>query len=305
MSIREFAFQSYHRLRHSIDFFRNETSLSDFVPRGHYHSPLPDIEQSCRFIECAMDHSTTNGLLGIRLNKEDQKLLIEQMTGFASEFDWPAAKSGSRRFHTGQGWFNVADSFVLYAMLRLLHPGRIVEIGSGFSSALMLDAREYKSIENVNLVFIDPHPQRLQALLKPSDVAAVDLIERELQTVSSNVFDMLLAGDILFVDSSHISRSGSDLNHIIFEILPKLSPGVWIHFHDIFWPFEYPAEWIRRGRSWNEAYLLRAFLMFNDDFEVAFWAPYAALIDADRVTMHLSAFKLQEGQSIWIRRVPR
>lgn len=303
MSIRKFASQSYHRLRHSIDFFRYETSLSEFVPRGHYHSPLPDIEKSCRFIEHAVRLSPTDRLPGVALNMEDQKLLIEQMARLASEFDWPEAKSERRRFHTAQNWFNVADSFVLYAMLRLLQPRKVIEIGCGFSSALMLDAREYKPIKEIKFVFIDPYPQRLQTLLKSSDAAAVELIDTEVQAVSTDVFGTLSAGDILFIDSSHVSRPGSDLNHIIFEILPRLAPGVWIHFHDIFWPFEYPADWIRRGFSWNEAYLLRAFLMFNHDFEVAFWAPYAAAIDADRVNMHLSAFTLQQGQSIWIRRV--
>lgn len=302
MSIKQFMAQSYHRVRHSIDFFCNETSLSGFFPRGHYHSPLPDIEQSSEFVKRAMRKSVIEGLPGVRLHAEDQNRLIERMVGLSSEFDWPELKSSGRRFLTNQGWFNIADSFVLYAMLRLLCPKRVVEVGSGFSSALMLDAREYKLAANTEFVFIDPYPQRLQSLLNPNDALAVELIVRPVQDVSFDVFESLVDGDILFIDSSHVSRPGSDLNHIIFEILPKLASGVWIHFHDVFWPFEYPEDWIRRGFSWNEAYLLRAFLMFNSDFEVAFWAPYAAALNLNCIGSSLMRFDLQHNASIWIRR---
>ena len=80
--------------------------------------------------------------------------------------------------------------------------------------------------------------------------------------------DQLRANDILFIDSSHVSKAGSDLNHIVFELLPRLQPGVLVHFHDIRYPFEYPREWFALGLWWNEAYLLRAFLQYNTAFQI-------------------------------------
>jgi hypothetical protein len=293
----------YRRLRHAITYFRHETALSDFTPRGHYHSPLPAIEPGARFAADAMRRGASAGLPGMRLNADGQRELVGKMIGLAGEFDWPASRSPDRRFYTHQDWFNVADAFVLYAMLRLLHPRRVIEIGSGFSSALLLDEREREPLSNLELVFVDPNPQRLLGRLRPGDRESIELIAAPVQDAPARVFASLAAGDILFVDSSHVSRAGSDVNHLLFEILPALPVGVWVHFHDIFWPFEYPPDWIRRGLAWNEAYLVRAFLMYNADFEVAFWAPYAAAIDEDRVRSKLARFELHAGQSIWIRRV--
>ena len=88
------------------------------------------------------------------------------------------------------------------------------------------------------------------------------------QNVKLIEFEKLEPNDLLFIDSSHISKIGSDLNYLLFEVLPSLKPGVIIHFHDILYPFEYPYEWIEKGIYWNEAYLLKAFLMHNKNYEI-------------------------------------
>ena len=88
--------------------------------------------------------------------------------------------------------------------------------------------------------------------------------------MSVDTFKSLEKDDILFVDSSHVSKVGSDTHYLFFEVMPTLSSGVLVDVHDIFWPFEYPADWIREGRAWNEAYLLRAFLSFNPAFKIIF-----------------------------------
>src|SRR5690606_22964232 len=87
-------------------------------------------------------------------------------------------------------------------------------------------------------------------------------------------FDRLEADDILFIDSTHVAKTGSDVNYILFEILPRLKSGVLIHFHDVFYPFEYPRDWVFAGRNWNEDYLLRAFLMYNPAFEIILFSHY-------------------------------
>jgi len=100
------------------------------------------------------------------------------------------------------------------------------------------------------------------------------IIGDTVQSVPLDTFKKLQAGDILFVDSTHVSKTGSDVNHILFEILPVLNPGVIIHFHDIFYPFEYPKEWVLRGYNWNEDYILRAFLMYNNAYEIKLFPDY-------------------------------
>jgi hypothetical protein len=94
------------------------------------------------------------------------------------------------------------------------------------------------------------------------------------QEVNIETFEKLNPGDFLFVDSTHVVKTGSDVNYIIFEILPKLKSGVIIHFHDIFYPFEYPKDWVFMGRNWNEDYFLKAFLMYNKDFEIMLFSHY-------------------------------
>ena len=108
------------------------------------------------------------------------------------------------------------------------------------------------------------------------------------QDVDLAVFEALGPGDILFIDSSHVAKVGSDVNHLVFEILPRLSPGVYVHFHDMFYPFEYPEDWILgEGRYWNEDYLLRAFLQFNGSYAIAVWDHFLWLRFGDRIAVSM------------------
>jgi predicted O-methyltransferase YrrM len=153
-------------------------------------------------------------------------------------------------------------------MMRYNKPRCIVEIGSGFSSAVMLDTLDERNEGMTSLIFIEPYPDRLKSLLRDTDYQRCRIAEQRVQDVDTGIFSALEPGDILFVDSSHISKVGSDLNFILFNILPLLKAGVVIHFHDICYPFEYPRDWIYNGIFWNEAYLLRAFLMNNERYKV-------------------------------------
>src|SRR5207253_2690994 len=153
-----------------------------------------------------------------------------------------------RRFHFSQDWYMEADSITLYSMLRLFRPRHIVEVGSGFSSALMLDVDERFFEKQTRLTFIEPYPDRLYSLLTASDRMHARILRQPVQN-TLNVFSEMEAGDFLFIDSSHVSKIDSDVNFIFFEILPRLPVGTFVHFHDIFWPFEYPADWIAQGAA--------------------------------------------------------
>ena len=121
---------------------------------------------------------------------------------------------------------------------------------------------------------------------------------------------LMRENDILFVDSSHVAKTQSDVVHLLFKILPSLNKGVIIHFHDILWPFEYPRLWLDDGRAWNEAYFLRAFLQFNSAFRILYFNSMMEnrLSDFLRSTMPLAmktpSSRLTPGNtSLWIRKV--
>ena len=122
------------------------------------------------------------------------------------------------------------------------------------------------------------------------------------------LIDELQAGDLLFIDSSHIVKTGSDVHFELTEILPRLAPGVVVHFHDMFYPFEYPQRWVsQENHSWNETYFLHAFLMFNPAFRIEFWNHYVATQMRDEV-LRLSPgpgkrFLINPGGGLWLRRV--
>ena len=147
-------------------------------------------------------------------------------------------------------------------MIRTIQPKRVVEIGSGYSSAALLDINEREFGGRIEYVIVDPEPTLLLELVSTEhhDDNEFLLVAEEVQDVGGEQFAILEAGDVLFVDSTHVSKIDRDVNHLLFRILPLLQAGVYIHFHDIYYPFEYPPEWIFQGRAWNEAYLLRAFL---------------------------------------------
>ncbi len=124
-----------------------------------------------------------------------------------------------------------------------------------------------------------------------------------MQNVGLDVFAALGPGDILFVDSSHVLKTGSDVCYELFDILPVLQPGVMVHFHDIFYHFEYPAPWVvEERRSWNEIYALRAFLMYNSAFEVVFFNNYFMKRFPEIAGDPATPFARNEGGGLWLRK---
>ena len=143
---------------------------------------------------------------------------------------------------------------------------------------------------------------RLLGLLSAADREHTTLIQEPIQRVKIAEIERLDQNDLLFVDSSHVSKIGSDVNHIVFEILPALRPGVIVHFHDIHWPFEYPEDWVMLGRAWNEAYLVRAFLQFNDSFEILFFNSLMQRRQPEVFERMLPSANETRGSSLWLRR---
>jgi hypothetical protein len=176
-------------------------------------------------------------------------------------------------YSPNNSFYEQGDAICLASFLRELKPKRYIEIGNGFSSACALDTIDSFDL-GTKCLFIDPYPTRL-----PYRLGSHRSIQARVQDVPLTFFDQLEQSDILFIDSTHILKTGSDLHYELFQILPRLRPGVFIHFHDIFYPFEYPPEWaIEQNRSWNEAYALRAFLHETSRYKIEFWNNYLSKI---------------------------
>ncbi len=238
-----------------------------FVEPGHYYSPIVDTEELKK-----SGFSELRGrdeLAGVSLDFNSMEQLFDAAMHAQADLDFPEEKTSGYRYYSKNEMFSIGDARILAGMIRLHKPKRIIEVGSGFSSAVILDTLNRESDEKTSVTFIEPHTERLMGLLSDQDKRRVEIIESGIQEVPLSTFDILEAGDILFLDTTHISKTGSDVNHEVFHILPRLKSGVIVHFHDVFADFEYPDIWIfDHNRSWNELYVLRAFLMYNNAFYV-------------------------------------
>ncbi len=165
-------------------------------------------------------------------------------------------------------WFRSVDAEVLYSLLRRYQPANVVEVGSGFSTRLMRRAIKDGKLAT-KVISIDPHPNTsVQPYADEYIRAAVEDVD------PAKILNLLSAGDVLFIDSSHTVKTGGDIPYLFLDILPRLGAGVFIHVHDIFLPFDYPEEWVLEDCGWNEQYLVHAFLSYNETFEILWPASY-------------------------------
>jgi predicted O-methyltransferase YrrM len=271
-------------------------------PPGHYYSPVVDPLEAVkrvRFGEPVAPHR----LKGLRYPVEAIVAFWHAHRDLILQTAFPQHKTSGVRYYWHNHIFPASDAAILRAIMLRSKPRRIVEVGSGFSTACMLDTLDEGRLTQLEFTCIEPYPERLYGLLWEEDRARVRIIDQPVQEVPLELFAGLEDGDILFIDSTHVLKTGSDVHHELFEILPSLQAGVLIHFHDIHYPFEYPRGWICDiGRSWNEVYALRAFLMYNDTFQIVFHGSYFAAWHAELVHEARRLFARSPGGSIWLRK---
>jgi predicted O-methyltransferase YrrM len=271
-----------------------------FAPPGHFYSPLPDQALVKRSYDVVVRPDRME-LPGIDLRVEQQLALLAELAPLAADFQFPVDRAASHRFYSGNFYFAEGDARIAFAMLRRANPRRIVEIGAGFSSALILDTAERLLPRLTDYVCAEPDPSRLYDLLRSNDAGRLRIVP-SFDALPNEVFSALERDDVLFIDSSHVVKFGSDVARLVFEILPRLAPGVLVHFHDIFWPFEYPREWYAQGRAWNEAHFIRAFLMFNTGFVIEYFNHYVASKHREAVERAIPRCLSNPGGSLWLRR---
>jgi predicted O-methyltransferase YrrM len=288
------------------------TPLLDLQARGYhfhrrdYYSPDNDLDFLARNKDLWQGRPLP---AGIAWNLQGQLELLREIAPYVKELhdvpSDPPARAPLAQYHWNNDFWRGTDAFVHYALLRHLKPRRLVEIGCGWSSLLMARAlarNEAEGTPSASVHQIEPYPRRELMEALPDHWTVEETI---LQRASLAAVERLRANDVLFYDGSHVAKVASDVNWFMFELLPRVSPGVLVHVHDVFWPGDYPEPWIfERGQTWNEQYVLQAFLMFNSEFEVlmanaALVAEHAAEV---QTLLTIAPEPISIGGSVWLRR---
>jgi len=252
----------------------------NIVKRSDYYSTLPVIDEIER-TRARWDRPSR--LVGLDVDVPRlEKNLAELADVWEDEFSRTA---GDHRQNSAAGFgpgYPAFDARTLYYMLREHKPSRYLEVGSGLSTfyASLAGARNRDEGSPLSISCIEPYPY--DAL---RTVEGIELVEAFVQDVPIDRFEQLEAGDVLFIDSSHALKIDSDVAFLFLEALPRLKPGVFVHIHDVHFPFNgpYPADtWLFGERwpvYWNEAMVVQAFLTFNTSFEMLLSTPLVRYAD--------------------------
>ncbi len=275
--------------------------------RKHFYLPIPDID------DIKQDYwVTVSDLAGLDMNDIEALQFLDNvlpiyLDEFRSKFsiEKPA---DSKLFYLINGSYMAIDAHVYYTMIRHFKPRRILEIGAGNSTFLggvaCLENKRETGLP-VDYTAIDPYPQ---SILEKGVPGLSRLMETKLQDMDMSIFTSLEANDILFIDSSHVFRSGNDVEYEYLEILPRLAPGVLVHIHDISLPKRYPRVYFDSQLYWNEQYLLQAFLAFNSRFKILWPGNYMMLKYPERVCRAIPEYHtmrqhypMSEPTAFWMR----
>lgn len=255
-------------------FFRNYTSrfpktsqrlksIGIFPISNHYYEPLFDINVLRKPL------SSERELPGIKINKQQQLYSLEKLN-YADEIkrlNWDKMPNHKLDFYLGNGAFESGDAEFLYQFIRYYKPKRIIEIGSGNSTKVMLSAIRANELEygqKTDLICIEPFENPWL-----ESFPQIQLIRQRIENLNMNWSIELSSGDLLFIDSSHIIRPQGDVLEEFLRIIPSLAKGVFIHVHDVFTPRDYLESWIANEvRFWNEQYLLEALLTHTNRYQV-------------------------------------
>jgi Methyltransferase domain len=284
-----------------LNSFRALQRLGINVTPNHFYWPIPDVA------ELENREWPISGPLSFDFHFERQVHFLRKISSaYRSEWEFPEeASDHSGGYHYNNGFFETVDAEVAYSLVREYKPSKIIEIGSGFSTRVLSAALQSNQLEGLGgeLITIDPIPERLPV---NGFSNRVTLIPKRVQDVGLDLFQCLGKNDILFIDSSHVVATGSDVVREYLEILPSLRSGVLVHVHDIFLPSDYPRNMVLKNLCfWSEQYLLQAFLTFNSSFEVL-WSSsamqtfYSQAVEAAFPRWQGSYLRLPQSSRRWV-----
>jgi predicted O-methyltransferase YrrM len=270
----------------------------DLVRRDIY-TPIPEVPPGDAGV-----WTQPISLVGVDLDpKASFELLETELAPYLEEFEAPADRGVGSGFYVWNGYYQSVDAEVLYAMIRSLKPRRVLEIGSGYSTLVTAAAcaRNAADRRPAEFVTVDPEPRIPLG-------APLGLTRREhvrAQELPLERFLVLDRNDVLFIDSSHTVKLGSDVNFLVFEVLPRLRPGVVVHIHDVFLPYDYPRSWYEKGMFVAEQYLVHAFLIWNAGYQILFAAHAAMRSDRARLEAAIPSLKARADHNpaaLWLIR---
>ncbi|MCF2529264.1 class I SAM-dependent methyltransferase [Yinghuangia soli] len=229
--------------------------LGVLVSPRHYYASAPDLRA---LAGTRAVWAPASELPGIDVDLDAQATwLRDTCTPFAAEYE--GGRAYQEAAHLGPG-YGFVEAQALHGILRALRPRRYLEVGSGVSTRLALAALDRNAADGHPgaVTCVEPYPHAWLA----AD-PRVDLHRAPVQTVGTDPFTALEAGDVLFVDSSHVVKAGSDVNFLVLEVFPRLAPGVVVHVHDIYLPYDYQRDLLDTPFHWAETSLVRAYLTHN------------------------------------------
>ncbi len=277
-----------------VRLFELAESMGMHIMPDHFYEPVPNT------LALNQEAWQVYDARGMELDGEKQLDLLREMAEFIREMEdtpheMPAAGC---QYYFNSPSFCPTDAVFYYAVLRYFRPQRVFEIGCGHST--LVAARAAAKNGGMELTCVEPYPAEY---LKKDLGISCRLIIKKVQELPLDTFQQLQANDVLFIDSSHVSKIGSDVNYLLLRVLPLLNPGVIVHFHDIFLPDEYPEHWIKEKKIfWNEQYLLHAFMLFNADYEVLLANHYLGKYHKPQLQRLMPKAPSHGGGSFWIRR---
>ena len=234
-------------------------------PPGHFYSPVVDVNDT-HAIEAVRSRTCAPVPAGVQIDPEQMTMRIERWAEHPQPFPFPRNQSSGYRFYFDNPFFGCHDARALFSILMEFRPRRVVEVGCGFSSGLLLDVNERFFEGRLDITLIDPSLDRLSSTFEWLRSPGACLLNQKVQDVPLDVFDRLEANDILF-------------------------------------PFEYLEDWVlKEKRSWNEAYLIHAFLQFNPAFKVIYWSNFAWHRLHEALARLMPLCLENEGGSLWLQR---
>ena len=281
----------------------------NFARTRDFYSPLPVIGALERRADRWKRPSALTGVeydLGAM-----QARLVSLLAAHGAEWAALPSYAETKRALYGPG-FTEVDAQILYLMIKAEKPRRVIEVGSGLSSYYLhlAGGENAKGGHPLHLTSIDPFP-----FAGLDRLPEIEVIRREVQDVDLAKFAELGAGDLLFIDSTHVVKIDGDVPYLFLEVIPRLAPGVLVHVHDVHFPWNvpYPPDrYVLEPRwptFWTEAMLLQAFLAFNRDFEIVLSAPLLRHHDEAFLHATIPGYRPVEADdfdthfgSLWMRR---
>jgi predicted O-methyltransferase YrrM len=278
--------------------------INEFVSPGNFYSVIPNITNDY--------NNNDTKFINLDFNEESHKLILNEINDYLVNFDKEFGhinvpeRQNNLQYTLLNGAFEWMDARLLHYFLQKNKPKKIIEIGSGNSTLLMYNTKQMFNLD-VDITCIEPYPT--DYLEKLHNTGKITLIKDCLENIDVNMFSTLTENDILFIDSSHVLKLDSDVMFYFTKIFPLLNKNVLIHIHDIFFPHDYPLEWLKEGRFWNEQYFLYIFLQYNTKFSIKFCNSYSGYkYDNELETIQKETYerknnitdKIFSGGSIWL-----